>query len=72
MADQKLHVEIGMDGWKTVSVLQGNALELMTAACRILNIFYQTFETKGNGEEFKEAIREVANRDDHLVWTHKD
>ena len=63
MADQKLHVEIGMDGWKTVSVLQGEALELTAAMTRILNIFYQAFEKEGMGEEFKEAIRACVNQE---------
>lgn len=72
MNNQKLHVEIGMDGRKTVSVLQGNALELMAAASRILNIFYQAFEEENLAEEFKRTIRECVNRDDNPVWTHKD
>lgn len=72
MNNQKLHVEIGMDGRKTVSVLQGNALELMAAASRILNIFYQAFEEENLAEEFKRTIRECVNRDDSPVWTHKD
>lgn len=72
MDNQKLHVEIGMDGWKTVSVLQGNALELMAAASRILNIFYQAFEKEDMAEEFKRTIRACVNRDDSPTWTHKD
>ncbi len=72
MNNQKLHVEIGMDGRKTVSVLQGNALELTAAASRILNIFYQAFEEENLAEEFKRTIRECVNRDDSPVWTHKD
>lgn len=72
MNNQKLHVEIGMDGRKTVSVLQGNALELTAAASRILNIFYQAFEEENLAEEFKRTIRECVNRDDSPTWTHKD
>lgn len=73
MDNQKLHVEIGMDGRKRgVQVLQGNALELMAAATRILNIFYQAFKKEGMGEEFKRTIRECVNRDDSPTWTHKD
>ncbi len=73
MDNQKLHVEIGMDGWKRgVQVLQGNALELVAAATRILNIFYQAFEKEDMGEEFKRTIRACVNRDDSPTWTHKD
>lgn len=72
MDNQKLHVEIGMDGRKAVSVLQGNALELMAAASRILNIFYQAFEKEDMAEEFKRAIRACVNRDGSPTWTHKD
>lgn len=43
MDNGKVHVEIGMDGKKTVSVLSGSALELSAAAARILNIFYAAF-----------------------------
>lgn len=68
MDNGKVHVEIGMDGKKTVSVLNGNALELSAAAARILNIFYGAFCQQGLGEEFKEAMRYCVNREDSPVW----
>lgn len=50
MDNGKVHVEIGMDGKKTVSALSGSALELSVAAARILNIFYAAFCQRGIGE----------------------
>lgn len=50
MDNGKVHVEIGMDGKKTVSALAGSALELSAAAARILNIFYAAFCQRGIGE----------------------
>lgn len=69
MNNGKLHVEIGMDGKKTVSSLSGSALELSTAAAEILNIFYALFCQQGIGEEFKETMRYCVNREDSPVWT---
>lgn len=68
MDNGKIHVEIGMDGGKTVSVLAGSALELSVAAARILNIFYAAFCERGIGEEFKETMRYCVNREDSPVW----
>lgn len=68
MNNGKVHVEIGMDGKKTVSALSGSALELSTAAARILNIFYIAFCQQGMGEEFKETMRYCVNREDSPVW----
>lgn len=68
MDNGKLHVEIGMDGKKTVCALSGNELELSAAAARILNIFYAAFCTKGIGEEFKKTMRYYVNQEDSPVW----
>ena len=68
MDNGKLHIEIGMDGKKTVSALSGNALELSAAAARILNIFYSAFCQHGIGEEVKETMRYCVNREDSPVW----
>ena len=68
MDNGKLHVEIGMDGKKTVSVLSGSALELSAAAARILNIFYAEFCKQGIGEEFKKTMRYCVNQEDSPVW----
>ena len=68
MDNGKLHVEIGMDGKKTVSVLSGSALELIAAAARILNIFYAAFCKQGIGEEFKKTMRYCVNQEDSPVW----
>ena len=68
MDNGKLHIEIGMDGKKTVYELSGRALELSAAAARILNIFYAAFCQQGKGEEFKETMRYCVNREDSPVW----
>ena len=68
MDNGKLHIEIGMDGKKTVSALSGSALELSAAAARILNIFYAAFCQQGIGEEFKETMRYLGNRGDTPGW----
>lgn len=68
MDNGKIHVEIGMDGKKTVSALSGSALELSAAAARILNIFYIAFCQQGMGEVFKETMRYCVNREDSPVW----
>ena len=68
MDNGKLHIEIGMDGKKTVSVLSGSALELSAAAARILNIFYAAFCQQGIGEEFKETMRYCVHREASPVW----
>lgn len=68
MDNVKLHVEIGMDGKKTVCALSGNELELSAAAARILNIFYAAFCKKGIGEEFKKTMRYCVNQEDSPVW----
>lgn len=68
MDNGKLHVEIGIDGKKTVYTLSGSALELGAAAARILNIFYAAFCQQGIGEEFKKTMRYCVNREDSPVW----
>lgn len=68
MDNGKVHVEIGMDGGKMVSVLAGSALELSAAAARILNLFYIAFDQQGMGDEFKETMRVCVNREDSPVW----
>lgn len=72
MDNGKLHVEIGMDGKKTVYALSGNALELSTAAARILNVFYATFCKQGIGEEFKKIMRDCVDQEDSPVWMKED
>ena len=72
MGNGKLHVEIGMDGDQTVSVMEGNGLELLAAARRCINLFYQTLKKGGSGDFFKNYIRDDINNDDSLIWTHED
>lgn len=69
--EQKLHVEIGFDGKRLVSRLEGNALELMAAALRCVNLFYTAFEEAGEGEFFQRTMRDVVTDDNSPVWTHK-
>lgn len=69
MDNGKVHVEIGMDGKKTVSALSGSSAQFQrAAAARILNIFYAAFCQRGIGEEFKETMRYCVNREDSPVW----
>lgn len=64
----KLHVEIGMDGRKVVSRLDGNGLELIAAALRCVNIFYTAFERNGDGDSFKDIFLRYLNEKDSMVW----
>lgn len=64
----KLHVEIGMDGRKTVSRLEGNGLELIAAAAKCVNLFYTAFERNGDGEDFKDIFLGYLNEKDSMVW----
>lgn len=64
----KLHVEIGMDGQKVVSRLDGNGLELIAAALRCVNIFYTAFERNGDGDAFKGIFLGYLNEKDSMVW----
>lgn len=64
----KLHVEIGMDGRKVVSRLEGNGLELIAAALRCVTLFYTTFEENGLGEDFKDIFLGCLNEKDSMVW----
>lgn len=64
----KLHVEIGMDGRKVVSRLDGNGLDLIEAALRCVNLFYTAFEEDGLGEDFKDIFLGYLNKKDSKVW----
>lgn len=64
----KLHVEIGMDGRKVVSRLEGNGLELIAAALRCVNLFYTAFEQDGAGEDFKDIFLGYLHEKDSKVW----
>lgn len=72
MGNGKLHVEIGMDGNRTMSVIDGRGYELLSAAVRCLNIFYQAFKRGGAEETFKRYIREFVNDDNSPLWTYED
>lgn len=71
MGNGKIHVEIGMDGNRTMSVIDGRRHELLSAAVRCLNIFYQAFKRGGAGETFKLYIREFVNNDNSPLWTYE-
>lgn len=64
----KLHVEIGMDGRKVVSRLEGNGLELIAAALRCVNLFYTAFVRNGDGDAFKDIFLGYLNEKDSMVW----
>nr|DAK75419.1 MAG TPA: hypothetical protein [Caudoviricetes sp.] len=64
----KLHVEIGMDGRKVVSRLDGNGLELIAAALRCVNLFYTAFEKGGLGDDFKDIFLGYLNEKDSMIW----
>ena len=42
--EEKLHVEIRMDGRRVVTRLDGDGLSLIAAALRCVNMFYTAFE----------------------------
>ena len=69
--EQKLHVEIGLDGKRLVSRLEGNALELMAAAMRCVNLFYTAFEEAGEAEFFRRTMRDAVTDGNSPVWTYK-
>lgn len=64
----KLHVEIGMDGRKVVSRLDGNGLELIAAALRCVNLFYTAFEKDGLGDDFKDIFLGYLNEKNSMIW----
>lgn len=64
----KLHVEIGMDGRKVVSRLDGNGIELIAAALRCVNLFYTAFEKDGLGDDFKDIFLGYLNEKDSMIW----
>lgn len=66
--EEKLHVEIGMDGRKVVSRLDGNGLELIAAALRCVNLFYTAFERDGKGDIFKDIFMDYLNEKDSMIW----
>ena len=64
----KLHVEIGMDGRKVVSRLEGHGRDLIEAALRCVNLFYTAFEKDGFGEDFKDIFLGYLNEKDSMIW----
>lgn len=69
--EQNLHVEIGFDGKRLVSRLEGCALELMAAALRCVNLFYTAFEEAGESEFFQRIMRDAVMDENGPVWTYK-
>lgn len=67
---KKLHVEIGIDGEKSVGIVDGSGIELIAAACFALNTFYGAFwkESESAAEAFKHIMQEYVMRDDSIVW----
>lgn len=64
----RLHVEIGMDGGKTVSNLKGNMLELIVAALHCVHLFYSAFERAGDGQLFKAIFMTELTQKNSKVW----
>lgn len=67
---KKLHVEIGIDGEKSVAIVGGSGVELIAAACFALNTFYGAFakESESAAETFKRIMQGYVARDDSIIW----
>ena len=68
--EKKLHVEIGIDGEKSVANVEGSGVELIAAAWFVLNTFYGACwkESESAAETFKHIMQEYVMRDDSIVW----
>lgn len=67
---KKLHVEIGINGDKSVAIVGGSGVELIAAACFALNTFYGAFakENESAAETFKHIMQKYVMQDDSIVW----
>lgn len=67
---KKLHVEIGIDGEKSVGIVDGSGVELIAAACFALNVFYGAFakDSESAARTFKRIMQEYVARDDSVIW----
>lgn len=67
---KKLHVEIGINGDKSVAIVGGSGVELIAAACFALNTFYGAFakESESAAETFKHIMQKYVMQDDSIVW----
>lgn len=72
MKKTKLHVEFGMNDEKIVSTIKGNGFDLIMAAAQAIHAFYSAFREAGDGELFKEIIRELVNEEKSLIWADGD
>lgn len=66
--EEKLHVEIRMDGRRVVTRLDGDGLSLIAAALRCVNMFYTAFERDGKGDIFKDIFMDYLNEKDSMIW----
>lgn len=67
---KKLHVEIGINGEKSIGFAEGGGVELIAAACFALNVFYGAFakDSESAAEIFKRVMQEYVARDDSIIW----
>lgn len=67
---KKLHVEIGIDGEKSVAIVGGSGVELIAAACFALNAFYEALAKEGADAAgaFKRIMQAYVASDDSIVW----
>lgn len=67
---KKLHVEIWINGDKSVAIVGGSGVELIAAACFALNTFYGAFakESESAAETFKHIMQKYVMQDDSIVW----
>lgn len=72
MEKKKLHIEIGIDGEKSIVNMQGSALDLLLAATYIVKVFYQSFAENGAGHLFKSTMRSIVNSDDSPIYDGKE
>ena len=64
----KLHVEIGLNGEKSITRISGEGEDLLAAATWVLNSFYRAFARNGEGEAFKRIIQAIVRDDNSPVW----
>lgn len=72
MGNKKLHIEIGIDGEKSIVNMQGAAIDLLMAATYIMKVFYQLFAGNGVGDLFKSTMRRIVNSDSSPIYDGKE
>ena len=68
---KKLHVEIGIDGEKSISRIEGSGGDLIAAAAFAVNAFYRAFAKKSeeDARDFKFLMQKIVAEDDSVIWS---